>query len=244
MISGYINVGKPRSSLDMFLEMLGFGVEPNGFTLSAVIKACSEIGVLKLGRCFHGVVMRRGFDLNQVISSALINMYGRNFESNDARRLFDEMPQPDAICWTSVISAFTRNDLYAEALAFFYSLQRNHGLMPDGFTFGTVLTACGNLGRLKQGKEVHANVITSGLCGNAVIESSLVDMYGKCGSVDVSRRVFDKMLVKNSVSWSALLGYTVKMEIWNMLLSCLGKCKRLIYTVMGLFFVLVQVWQL
>lgn len=206
MISGYVRVGKPVNSLEMFWKMLACGVEPNAFTLSSVIKACSELGDLKLGRSFHGVVLGRGFSSNYVISSALIDMYGRNNVLDDARRSFDELPEPDAICWTSVISALTRNDFFNEALRFFYTMQRDYRFSPDGFTFGTVLTACGNLGRLKQGKEVHAKVITSGFCGNVVVESSLVDMYGKCGSLDESQRMFDKMPAKNSVSWSALLG--------------------------------------
>ncbi|KAM1358428.1 hypothetical protein TB2_045403 [Malus domestica] len=206
MITGYVRAGKPGNSIETFWEMLKFGIEPNAFTLSAVVKACSEIGDLRLGLCFHGVVFRRGFDSNDVIVSALIYMYGRNCRSEDARRLFDEMSEPGPICWTSVISAFTRSDLFEEALGFFYLMQRNHGLSPDGFTFGTVLTACGNLGRLRQGREVHAKVITYGLYGNVVVESSLVDMYGKCGSVENAWRVFDRMSKKNSVSRSALLG--------------------------------------
>lgn len=206
MITGYIRLEKPKNALKLFWEMLDFGVEPNAFTLSAMIKACSDLGDLKLGKCFHGVVMIRGFDSNHVIASALIDMYGRNYGQDDARTLFDELLEPDAICWTSVISAFTRNDMYEKALGFFYLMQRKIGLTPDGFTFGTVLTACGNLGRLKQGKEVHAKVITSGFSGNVVVESSLVDMYGKSGLVNESQRVFDRMSIKNSVSWSALLG--------------------------------------
>ncbi|KAM7275092.1 hypothetical protein ACFE04_016958 [Oxalis oulophora] len=206
MISGYLRIGRPESSIDLFFKMLSFGEQPNAFTLSSMIKACSEIGVLGLGRCFHGVVIASGFGSNRVISSGLIDMYGRNYAINDARQMFDELPEPDPICWTSVISAYTRNDFYKQALAFFYLMQRSCGLMPDGFTFGTVLTACGNLGRLKQGREMHSKVITLGLCGNVVVESSLLDMYGKCGLVAESQRVFNRMSVKNSVSRSALLG--------------------------------------
>lgn len=206
MISGYVRVGKPMDSLELFFEMLDFGVEPNGFTLSAVIKACSEIEELKLGKSFHGVVITRGLDSNHVISSALIDMYGRNREIEDARRVFDEMLEPDAFCWTSVISAFTRNDLFEKALGFFYLMQRNHGLNPDEFTLGTVLASCGNLRRLRQGREIHAMVVSSGLCGNVVVESSIVDMYGKCGSVGEAQCVFNRMSKKNSISWSALLG--------------------------------------
>ncbi|KAL8196639.1 hypothetical protein R6Q57_012875 [Mikania cordata] len=206
MISGFIRVGKPSFSLDLFKEMMGIGVEPNGFTLSSVIKAGAEIGDVKLGQVFHGIVFKRGFDSNHVISSSLIDMYGRNYVSCDARKLFDKMLEPDSVCWTSVISAFTRNDLFEEALVFFLSMLRKHQMSPDGFTFGTVLTACGNLGRLKQGKEVHSKLITSGIQDNVVVDSSLVDMYGKCGSMRESQSVFDRMVTPNSVSWCALLG--------------------------------------
>ncbi|KAI3698255.1 hypothetical protein L2E82_41643 [Cichorium intybus] len=110
--------------------MLGLGVEPNGFTLSSVIKACSELGD------------------------------------------------------TSVISAFTKNDLFQEALVFFISMLRKNKMSPDSFTFGTILTACANLGKLKQGKS---------------------------GSLNESHQVFDQMTKLNSVTWCALLnGYCQK----------------------------------
>ncbi|KAI3508392.1 hypothetical protein L1887_23399 [Cichorium endivia] len=198
MISGFIRVGKPRCSLDLFKKMLELGVEPNGFTLSSVIKACSELGDVNLGRGFHGVVFRRGFDTNHVIASSLIDMYGRNYTPYDARHLFDELLEPDPICWTSVISAFTRNDLFQEALTFFLSMLRKYKMSPDSFTFGTILTACANLGRLKQGKQVHSKLITSGIHDNVVVDSSLIDMYGKCGSLHESHQVFDQMSKPNS----------------------------------------------
>lgn len=206
MISGYIRVGKPDFSIDLYMEMLGRGIEPNGFTLSAVIKACSELGELKLGKCFHGVVIKCGFEFNRVIGSSLIDMYGRNYESADSRKLFDELLEPDSICWTSVISAYTRNDLYEKALGFFYMMHRKGGFFPDGFTFGSLLTALGNLGWLRQSKQVHAKAITFGFSGNVFIESSLVDMYAKCGLVNESQLVFERMGEKNAVSWCALLG--------------------------------------
>lgn len=208
MISGYVQVGKFEDSLEVFWEMLETEIGPNAFTLSAVIKACSELGNLRLGSCFHGAVFRYGFDSNAVIASAIIDMYGRNYCSSEARKLFDELLVPDLICWTSVISALTRNDQFEEALEFFFMMQRihNHELKPDSFTFGTVLTACGNLGRLKQGKQIHSKVVTSGFSGHVVVDSSLVDMYGKCKALSKARLVFDRMPQKNKISRTALLG--------------------------------------
>ena len=81
-----------------------------------MIKVCYEFGDLNVGRRFHKVVFRRGFDSNHVIASALIDMYGRNYESGYARQLFDELPEPDSVCWTTVISALTRNYLFEDTL--------------------------------------------------------------------------------------------------------------------------------
>ncbi|XP_026421112.1 pentatricopeptide repeat-containing protein At1g03540-like [Papaver somniferum] len=206
MVSGYVRAGKPKQSLEIYCKMLEVGIESNAFTLSAMIKACSGLGDLRLGICFHAVVFVRGFDKNHVISSALIDMYGKNASPDDAHGVFEEMTEPDFVCWTTVISAFTRNDRYEKALEFYYLMQSKYNSFADEFTVGTVLTACGNLGRVKQGKEVHAKVVTAGICGNVIVESSLVDMYGKCGLVSCSRQVFDRMPKKNSVSWCALLG--------------------------------------
>ncbi|MQM05891.1 hypothetical protein Taro_038706 [Colocasia esculenta] len=206
MVSGYIHAGRPGEAVGLVKVMWALDVDWNAFTLSSGIKACSEMGDLMLGRCFHGVVIAQGYDLNDVISSALIDMYGRNCAPDDALGVFKEMALPDAICWTSVISAFTRNDRFVEALVFFRSMHREHVLVPDCFTYGSVLTALGNLGRLRQGMQVHAMVIISGISGNVVVECSMVDMYAKSKSMRDSRRVFDRMAVKNAVSWCALLG--------------------------------------
>ncbi|CAA7401929.1 unnamed protein product [Spirodela intermedia] len=214
MVSGYVRAGRPREAVGLIKEMWALGVDPNAFTLSAAVKSCSEMGSsgggggLLLGRSFHGVVFSLGYDSNPVISSALIDMYGNNSSPEDALRVFEEVPSPDAICWTSAISALTRSDRFEAALWVFVSSvrKRRRRLFPDGFTYGSVLTALGNLGRLRQGKQAHALVITSGISGNVVVDSSVVDMYAKCGSMADSQRVFDRMAVKNAISWCALLG--------------------------------------
>jgi pentatricopeptide repeat protein len=188
--------------------MLGFPIQPNAFTLSSVIKACSELYELNIGRCFHSMVIMRGFDSNIVVCCALIHMYGWNQAVEDARKVFDELPERDDVyCWTAIISTFTRNDMFKEALNSFYVMHRVRGLVPDGFTFGTVLTACANLGLLRLGKEIHAKVVGLGFGSNVVVEGSLLDMYGKCGSVRHSRILFDRLGDNNNfVSWTAMLG--------------------------------------
>ncbi|XP_057429030.1 pentatricopeptide repeat-containing protein At1g03540 [Lotus japonicus] len=206
LISAYTRAGRPINSLQLFSQMLDLDMEPNAFTISSVITAASKLRDLALGACLHAMVISRGFHSNTVISSALVDMYGRNRAVRDALKLFDESPEPeDVVGWTAIISTLTRNDMFREALRLFVAMHRGCGLVPDGFTFGTLLAACANLGWLRQGKELHAKVVGLGICGNVVVESSLLDMYGKCGKVGQARVVFDRLGDKNSVSWTAML---------------------------------------
>ncbi|KAF6169185.1 hypothetical protein GIB67_013615 [Kingdonia uniflora] len=153
-------------------------------------------------------------------------MYGRNFGIEEARLLFDEMPDPDAICWTTLILVLTRNDHFEEALKFFYFMHKDYRLVADEFTFGAILMACSNLGRAKQGKQVHGKVLMSGIGANVFVESSLVDMYGKCGLVVDYRGVFDRMLKKNAVSWCVLLGSYCQNDEFKAVLKIFRKMEK------------------
>ncbi|KAL2318472.1 hypothetical protein Fmac_032348 [Flemingia macrophylla] len=77
-----------------------------------------------------------------------------------------------------------------------FTLEGGLGLEVDGFTLGTLLNACGNLGWLNMGKEVHGKVVTLGMRGNVVVESSLLDMYGKCSDVGCASAVFGGVAYK------------------------------------------------
>lgn len=89
--------GKRRESVRLFKEMMRETVEPNGFTLTAMVKACGELGDLKLGSCVHGVALKGRFDSEGVIVNGIIDMCGKNYNWRGACNLFDEMSTQDTI---------------------------------------------------------------------------------------------------------------------------------------------------
>ncbi|RLM80428.1 hypothetical protein C2845_PM12G31720 [Panicum miliaceum] len=66
------------------------------------------------------------------------------------------------------------------------------GARPNRAAVVGVLTACGALGALEQGRWVHALVAArpSQVGMDGVVATALVDMYAKCGSLDAARQVF------------------------------------------------------
>ncbi|KAL7221356.1 hypothetical protein ACSBR1_023334 [Camellia fascicularis] len=63
---------------------------------------------------------------------------------------------------------------------------------------------------LNLGKTIHAHLIISNQTTpyHVIQTNSLINLYSKCGQIEMARRMFDRMLERNVVSWSALMaGY-------------------------------------
>ncbi|XP_019055439.1 PREDICTED: pentatricopeptide repeat-containing protein At1g77170-like [Nelumbo nucifera] len=68
-----------------------------------------------------------------------------------------------------------------------------YGLDYDHFTLSALLRVCTGLAAIELGSQVHANMIcrTSYLERDVFLQSSLVEMYGRCGLVEKARHLFD-----------------------------------------------------
>ncbi|KAF5182986.1 Pentatricopeptide repeat-containing protein [Thalictrum thalictroides] len=82
------------------------------------------------------------------------------------------------------------------------------GFLPDKYIFPSVIKACAGLSTLGIGRQVHSLVSVTGFGLDTFVQSSLVHMYVKCGEMKDAHRVFDRMLDRSVVCWSALVaGY-------------------------------------
>jgi pentatricopeptide repeat protein len=63
----------------------------------------------------------------------------------------------------------------------------------NSVTFVGVLNACASVIALEEGRCVHHHIVRSGLESEVFVGCSFIDMYAKCGSVEDTWRVFNKM---------------------------------------------------
>lgn len=68
-----------------------------------------------------------------------------------------------------------------------------------------LLKKCSKNRLLDQGKQVHGVVEKLGFGRDLVLNNDLIDMYAKCGTLDLACLVFDRMSERNVVSWTALI---------------------------------------
>eukprot|EP01018_Ginkgo_biloba_P020997 Gb_22288 [translate_table: standard] len=207
MVAGYAQNGRCEEALNIFQEMQWAGVKADSVTITSVLPACAHLTALRQGKEIHNYITRNGFESDVFVGNALIDMYVKCGNMENARQVFDKMPRRDVISFTTVVVGYTQNGHYDEALKLFQQMELA-GMKPDSVTIASVLPACTYIAVLQQGKEIHDYIIRRGLDSDVFVGNALIDMYAKCGSIEEARQVFDKMPQRDVVSWSAIIaGY-------------------------------------
>ncbi|CDO98985.1 unnamed protein product [Coffea canephora] len=161
--------------------------------------ACEEVGLawlqFKLGSKHHIA------NWNALISGLI-----RNGRIDEARVLFDEMPERDVFSWSSMISGYSQNEQPGIALELFHAMVAG-GVKPNEITMVSVLSAIATLGRLNEGRWAHEYICDNSIPLNDNLSAAVIDMYAKCGSMSSALEVFRQMKDKASdVSpWNAMI---------------------------------------
>ncbi|KAG1363768.1 pentatricopeptide repeat-containing protein [Cocos nucifera] len=226
----------PADALALFARLRRSDIAVDTFTLSFVLKACSKLSAVPLGRAVHGLVEKLGFHSDLFLLNTVLHMYASCGEMDIARLLFDKMPIRDVVTWNIMITQCTKvgemdiaRELFdsmpersirswtaliagyvqcrnpRQAIHLFHEMEAA-GMRPNEVTVVAVLAACADLGALDLGRRVHGYSDQCGFQKNIRVCNTLIDMYIKCGCLEIARRVFDGMEVRSVVSWSAMIG--------------------------------------
>uniref|UniRef100_A0A7N0TG16 DYW domain-containing protein n=1 Tax=Kalanchoe fedtschenkoi TaxID=63787 RepID=A0A7N0TG16_KALFE len=209
MIRGYASNGFPANALMLYSEMCSSRFKGDNFTYPFVFKACGELGFVRVGRAVHSEAVVRGLGSDVYVGNSLVSMYSNFGEMTLARLVFDKMPVRDVTSWNTLILGYVKDDDPKEALAVFNYLVKNELLVCDGVTMLGLVSACGHLASLQQGKQVHGYVTRNGFMDcTSFLGNSLIEMYSNCGNLLYAVRMFDDVPKRDTVSWNSLIsGY-------------------------------------
>ncbi|EFJ19343.1 hypothetical protein SELMODRAFT_111075 [Selaginella moellendorffii] len=148
-----------------------------------------------------------GLETNPVVATALINAFSAAGSLLSAEEAFHCVDCKDAVCWTSMITAFARNGDGIGALKTF-SRMNLEGIFPDEIcilTYVTLLAACGSVGDVEEGRRAHAKITASGFEAVPVVANSLLSMYSKFGRCDEAKVVFEKIQRKETGAFNSMI---------------------------------------
>ncbi|XP_065879827.1 putative pentatricopeptide repeat-containing protein At1g68930 [Euphorbia lathyris] len=204
MITGLIQNGLQIEAIDLFRQMRLEGLSMDQYTFGSVLTACAGQTAVEEGKQIHAFIIRSNYKDNVFVGSALVDMYSKCKNVQYAEAVFKRMTHRNVVSWTAMLVGYGQNGLSEEAVRIYCDMQR-HGIEPDDFTLGSVISSCANLASLEEGAQFHCRALITGLISFVTVSNALVTLYGKCGSIEESTHLFNEMNLRDEVSWTALI---------------------------------------
>ncbi|KAK4434971.1 Pentatricopeptide repeat-containing protein, mitochondrial [Sesamum alatum] len=198
IIKAHFSNGNYVQAVEFFSKMTFFGNLPNQFTIPMVVSACAELGSLCVGMNVHGLASK-------------LNLFCGN--------------SADVVAWTALVIGYVQN---GESESGLQCLREMHGIggydgRPNFRTLEGGFQACGNLSALTEGRCLHGFALKSGILSSHIVQSAVLSMYSKCGSIEDARVSFCEVVNKDLFSWTSFIGVYAKLGFANSMKVLEGK---------------------
>lgn len=145
-------------------------------------------------------------------------MHAKGGHLDYARQVFDDIPQPDSVSWTTMIVGYNDLGLFNSAIYTFLRMVSS-GISPTQFTFTNVIASCSASKALNIGNKVHSFVVKLGLSGVVPVANSLLNMYAKCGDSVKAKFVFERMRLKDKSTFNTMISMHMQLGRLDLALS-------------------------
>ncbi|KAG8389796.1 hypothetical protein BUALT_Bualt01G0015700 [Buddleja alternifolia] len=207
MIAGCVNCHMFDEALSVFHHMLSDGkCKPDQTTLISVLSACTHLNSHEHGKWIESYIRKNNFELSVPLGNALIDMFSKCGDLENAKAIFEKMPERCIITWTTMVSGLTLNGCCREALELFDKMC-SEGLKPDDVIFIAVLSACNHGGLVEDGKRVFSQMVHDfGIEPRIEHYGCMVDILGRAGRIEEAIGFIESMnLEPNAIIWATLL---------------------------------------
>lgn len=210
ILRGYSISDEPERAFSVFNKLRAKGFTLDRFSFITTLKSCSRELCSSIGEGLHGIVLRSGFMSFIDLRNALLHFYCVCGRINDARKVFDKMPQSvDAVSFSTLMNGYLQVSKKALALDLF-RIMRKSEVPVNVSTLLSFLSAISDLGDLSGAESAHGLCIKIGLDSDLHLITALIGMYGKIGDIGSARRIFDYTIRKDVVTWNCMIDQYAK----------------------------------
>ncbi|RCV12095.1 hypothetical protein SETIT_2G241400v2 [Setaria italica] len=202
VLSWCVANGEYDEAIAVFREMLASQeCQPDRVTLVSVVSAIAYLGALALGLWAHAYVIRKGVEVEEKLSSALINMYSKCGFIEGAVYVFENAGEKMSLdTWNAMLAGFTANGCSARALELFTRME-SKGLVPNKITFNSVLNACSHGGFVQEGIRHFKRMFkVYGIEPDIAHYGCMVDLFSRAGMFEKAEEIIQIMPMEPDAS--------------------------------------------
>ncbi|WVZ13819.1 hypothetical protein V8G54_011385 [Vigna mungo] len=195
--------------VELLRLMVDEGLVPDEVTISTTLKALS-VSALSSFRGSHSLLhcyaLKSGVGEDAAVACSLMDAYSRCGHVDLSHRIFDSLPSPSAICFTSMINACARNGMGKEGIAVLQAMIER-GLKPDKVTFLCALSGCNHTGLVEEGRVVFESMKSlHGIDPDHRHFSCMVDLLCRAGLLyEAEELLLQAPGKRDCFMWSSLL---------------------------------------
>ena len=204
MLSGYAQEGERYGleAVSLFVNMVRQGMLLDHVSFTGAVSACGYMKNLELGRQIHGLTLKVGYGTHVSVCNVLISTYSKCEVCRDAKLVFQFMSNRNVVSWTTMIS------IDEEDAVSLFNEMRKDGVYPNDVTFIGLIHAITLRNAVTEGQMVHGLCIKSSFLSELNVSNSLITMYAKFESIQDSKKIFEELNHRETISWNSLIsGY-------------------------------------
>ncbi|TKW17253.1 hypothetical protein SEVIR_5G354300v4 [Setaria viridis] len=143
---------------------------------------------------------------NTYVLNVMLSSLCRSSDLDSARAFFDDIPDKDIVCWSTMLACYFSRGRLADGFAFFRSVTFTTDIAVDDVMLATLLTACTSAGLLPPFcRAIHGYAIRYAIPPSMHLGTALIDGYTKAGRLDYATRVFALVPHRNVIHWTAMI---------------------------------------
>ncbi|KGN44916.1 pentatricopeptide repeat-containing protein At5g56310 [Cucumis sativus] len=207
LIMGYRVSFMLDDALIVFEQMQYAGVDPNRVTIVNALAACASFGAIEMGVWIHEFVKTKRWEVDVVLGTALIDMYGKCGRIKEALAVFQAMKEKNVYTWNVFINGLASAKCGEEAIAWFKRMDEE-GVEADDVTLVAVLSACSHSGLVNSGRQIFWSLIHGrfGFSPGIKHYSCMVDILARNGCIEEACVMIKDMPFEATRSmWGSLL---------------------------------------
>ncbi|KAK8549029.1 hypothetical protein V6N12_061929 [Hibiscus sabdariffa] len=232
LIHGYARNGGGKKAVELFKQSWSLA---DAFVLATVIGACVDLGAIEYGKQIHAHMVVGGIELDPVLCSSLINLYGKCGDLDGASRVLNLMMEPDEFALSALISGYASCGRMTDARRIFdrksdpsvvlwnsllsghvlnneeikalalFNNMREKGVQGDFSSIAVILRACSSLCMSEHVKQIHGHASKVGLISDVIVASTLIDAYSKCGIPNDACKFFTELQAYDTILLNSMI---------------------------------------
>ena len=214
----YLKCNYQKEALRVFVSMRRVGMAPKEYMCRSLICACKEAGMFE-----DAVYVFREMQVAGVIPSlesscTMINIYGLKGDVKAAEALFlslrSTIQRLDIIAYNVMINVYMRFEMHEEAVRVYKMMQEEDKLLPDSYTFHSMLRLCQKCNLREESEEIYWSLRYSNIEFDEIMCNCVLNTCARFLPLEEVHRLFQEMIADgyapNNITFNVMIDLYAK----------------------------------